>query len=184
LTIDRGGSAAPHARLHVLYSAAEIASRVEALAAEIASRLPADFVIVALLKGAWVFVADLGRALDHAGAHPEIEFMRLSSYGPAKESSGTVRLHGEIPAGLSGRPVLLVDDIVDTGRSIAYAAARLRERGIAGLWTCALLDKPQRREVEVVIDFVGFTIGNVFVVGYGTDHAEKHRHLPYICIVE
>jgi hypoxanthine phosphoribosyltransferase len=110
--------------------------------------------------------------------------MRLSSYGPAKESSGMVQLLGDIPAALAARPVLLVDDIVDTGRSIAYAIAQLRRRGIANLWTCALLDKPQRREVEVAIDFVGFSIGDVFVVGYGTDHAEKYRHLPYIGAVE
>jgi hypoxanthine phosphoribosyltransferase len=107
--------------------------------------------------------------------------MRLSSYGLAKESSGAVQLLGDIPADLAGRPVLLVDD---TGRSIAYAAAQLRQRGIGDLWTCALLDKPQRREVEVAIDFVGFTIGDVFVVGYGTDYTEKYRHLPYIGVVE
>ena len=166
--------------MRVLFSAAEIAARVDALTAEIARTIPADFVLVGLLKGAAVFVADLIRALDRAGARPEIEFMRLSSYGPAKESSGAVRLLGEIPAGLARRPILLVDDNVDTGRSIAYAAARLRERRIRELWTCALLDKPRRREIEVAIDFVGFTVGDVFVVGYGTDHAEKYRHLPYI----
>ena len=79
---------------------------------------------------------------------------------------------------------MLVDDMVDTGRSIAYAAAQLRRCGVAGLWSCALLNKPQRREVEVTLDFVGFTVGDVFVVGYGTDHAEKYRHLPYIGAVE
>jgi hypoxanthine phosphoribosyltransferase len=170
--------------LRVLFSAAEIAARVDTLAAEIARAIPADFVMVGLLKGAAVFAADLIRALDRAGARPEIEFMRLSSYGLAKESSGAVQLLGDIPADLAGRPVLLVDDIVDTGRSIAYAAAQLRQRGIGDLWTCALLDKPQRREVEVAIDFVGFSIGDVFVVGYGTDFAEKYRHLPYIGVVE
>jgi hypoxanthine phosphoribosyltransferase len=170
--------------MRVLFSAAEIAVRVDALAAEIARTLPADFVVVGLLKGAVVFVADLARALDRSGAHPEIEFMRLSSYGLAKESSGTVQLLGDIPASLAGRPVLLVDDIVDTGRSIAYAAAQLRRRGVRDLRICALLDKPQRREVEVSLDFVGFTIGDVFVVGYGTDYAEKYRHLPYIGAVD
>jgi hypoxanthine phosphoribosyltransferase len=166
--------------LRVLFSAAEIAARVDTLAGEIAHTLPADFVMVGLLKGAWVFVADLARALERAGANPEIEFMRLSSYGLAKKSSGAVQLLGDIPPELAGRPVLLVDDIVDTGRSIAFAAAQLRQRGISNLWICALLDKPQRREVEVAIDFVGFTIGDVFVVGYGADYAEKYRHLPYI----
>jgi len=167
--------------LRVLFTAADIAARVDTLAMEIAGAMPADFVIVGLLKSAAVFVADLARALHHAGARPEIEFIRLSSYGFA--SSGVVQLHGDIPAGLAGRPVLLVDDIVDTGRSIAYAAAQLHRRGISGLWTCALLDKPQRREIKVTIDFVGFSIGNVFVAGYGTDYAEKYRHLPYIGVV-
>src|SRR5215468_4775540 len=160
--------------MRVLFSAAEIAARVEALAGEVAYTLPADFVMVGLLKGAVVFVADLARAFARAGARPEIEFIRLSSYGLAKESSGAVQLLGEMPAGLAGRPVLLVDDIVDTGRSIAFAAAQLHRRGISGLWTCALLDKPQRREIKVTIDFVGFSIGNVFVAGYGTDYAEKY----------
>ena len=170
--------------MRVIFSAAEIAARVDALAAEIVRTIPAEFVIVALLKGAAVFVADLVRALDRAGARPEIEFMQLSSYGLAKESSGVVQLLGDIPAGLAGRPVLLVDDIVDTGRTIAYAAAQLRQRAIGDLWTCALLDKPQRREIEVAIDFVGFSIADVFAVGYGTDYAEKYRHLPYIGAME
>jgi hypoxanthine phosphoribosyltransferase len=170
--------------MRVLFSAAEIAARVDALAAEIARTIRAEFVIVGLRKSAAVFVADLVRALDRAGAHPEIEFMRLSSYGVAKASSGAVQLLGDVPANLAGRPVLLVDDIVDTGRSIAYAAAQLRQREVGDLWTCALLDKPQRREIEVVIDFVGFSIGDVFVAGYGTDYAEKYRHLPYIGAVE
>ena len=170
--------------MRVIFSAAEIAARVDALAAEIVRTIPAEFVIVALLKGAAVFVADLVRALDRAGARPEIEFMQLSSYGLAKESSGVVQLLGDISAGLAGRPVLLVDDIVDTGRTIAYAAAQLRQRGIGDLWTCALLDKLQRREIEVAIDFVGFSIGDVFAVGYGTDYAEKYRHLPYIGAME
>jgi hypoxanthine phosphoribosyltransferase len=168
--------------MRVLFSAAEIAARVDTLAAEIARAIPDDFVMVGLLKGAVVFVADLARALDRAGARPEVEFMRLSSYGRAKESSGTVQLLGDIPAALTGRPwrpVLLVDDIVDTGRSIAYAIEQLRGRGSANLWTCALLDKPKRREVEVAIDFVGFSIGDVFVVSYGTDHAEKYA----ICLI-
>jgi hypoxanthine phosphoribosyltransferase len=170
--------------IRTLISSEEIAARVEALAAEIARTIPDDFVIVGLLKGAAIFVADLARALDRAGAHPEIEFMRLSSYGLAKVSSGEVHLLGDVPTDLAGRRVLLVDDIVDTGRSIAYAAALLRQRGISDLWTCALLDKPERREIEVKIDFVGFSIRDVFVAGYGIDYAEEYRYLPYIGIVE
>jgi hypoxanthine phosphoribosyltransferase len=170
--------------MRALFSAAEIAARVDTLAAEIAHTLPANLVMVGILKGAAVFAADLIRALDRAGAHPEIEFIRLSSYGLARQSSGAVQLLGDIPGGLTGRPVLLVDDIVDTGRSIAYAAAQLRRREVSDLWICALLDKPQRREIQIAIDFVGFTVGDVFVVGYGTDYAEKYRHLPYIGTVD
>src|SRR6516225_6319325 len=127
--------------MRVLFTAVEIAARVDALAMEIAGRIPADFVMVGLLKSAAVFVADLARALDRAGARPEIEFIRLSSYGLAKESSGAVQLLGEVPAALAGRPVLLVDDIVDTGRSLAFATTQLRQHGVGDLWTCALLDK-------------------------------------------
>lgn len=170
--------------MRVLFSAAEIAARVDALAAEIARTIPDDFVIIGVLKGAAVFVADLVRALDRAGARPEIEFMRLSSYGLDKESSGAVQLFGDVHADLAGRRILLVDDIVDSGRSISYAATQLRQHGIGNLWTCVLLDKPERRQIEVAIDFVGFSIGEVFVVGYGTDYAEKYRHLPYIGAVE
>jgi len=108
--------------------------------------------------------------------------MRLSSYGFAKESSGDVHLLADIPIDIAGRGTLLIDDIVDTGRSTAFAAALLRQRKIGDLWTCALL--PQRREVAVAIDFVGFRIGDVFVAGYGIDYAEKYRHLPYIGVVD
>lgn len=110
--------------------------------------------------------------------------MRLSSYGPAKVSSGEVHLLGDIPTDLAGRRVLIVDDIADTGRSIAYATGLLHQHGISNLWTYALLDKPERREVDINIDFVGFSIADVFVAGYGIDYAEKYRHLPYIGVVE
>jgi hypoxanthine phosphoribosyltransferase len=174
----------PRVGIRRLIGRAEIAARVEALAAEIVRRLGADFVVVGILKGALVFVADLVRALDRAGAAPEIELMRLASYGSATESSGEVRLIGGIPTGLGDRRVLLVDDIVDSGRSIAHAAALLRRGGVGELWTCALIDKPMRREVAFAVDFVGFSIGDVFIAGYGTDRAEKYRHLPYIGVVE
>ncbi len=169
--------------IRTLFSEAEIATRVELLAGEIARTIPGDFVMVGLLKGAAVFLADLARALHRAGARPEIEFMRLSSYGLGTESSGDVRLLGDIPTGIAGSRVLLIDDIVDSGRSIAFASVLLRQREIGDLWTCALLDKPERREVDLPIDFAGFRIENVFVAGYGIDHAEKYRHLPYIGIV-
>lgn len=167
-----------------LYGEDEIARRVEALAGEIAEAVSGDFAIVALLKGSFVFVADLLRVLGRSGLAPTVEFMRVSSYGQAKESSGLVRLIGEVPKEVAGRTVLLVDDIVDTGRSLAFARDRLVEAGAEKVWTCTLLDKPSRREISLRVDFVGFVIEDVFVVGYGIDFAEQYRHLPYIGIVE
>ncbi len=163
-----------------LFDEAEIARRVAELAPEIARAMPDDFTIVALLKGAFVFTADLARALDRAGRRPRIDFMTLSSYGHGRESSGRVRLIGEPPAGISGRAVLLIDDVADSGRSLAFARDLLAERGAGQISICALIDKPGQREVPLAVDFAGFTVGDSFVVGYGIDYAERYRHLPYI----
>lgn len=166
-----------------LFSEEQIAARVDGLAREIAAALPADFTIVGLLTGCFVLVADLIRALDRAGVRPRVNFIRLSSYGKGKESSRLVRLIGDIPE-VAGGNVLLVDDIVDTGRTQLFARNLLREHGAARVWACALLEKPSRREVEVTTDFIGFAIDDVFVVGYGIDYAEQYRHLPYIGAVD
>jgi len=163
-----------------LFDEATIAERVDALAGEIDQAIAGDFVVVGLLKGSFIFVADLVRALYRKGREPRIEFMRLSSYGMGTQSAGEVHLLGDIPTDIAGGQILLVDDIVDTGRSIAYAMALMKQREVAGLWTCALLDKPSRREVEVTADFVGFSIDDLFIAGYGIDYAEKYRYLPYI----
>jgi hypoxanthine phosphoribosyltransferase len=167
-----------------LFGEDEIRERVEQLAQEIAGTVPGDVVIVGLLKGCFVFLGDLVRALYRVGACPEVEFMRLSSYGLEKTSSGLVHLIGDVPMDVSGRKVLLVDDIVDTGRSVAYARALLKQRDVADLWICALVDKPSRREVDVTLDFIGFTIADVFIAGYGIDYAEQYRSLPYIGAVQ
>ena len=177
---DVGMSTEPHGHVTKLYDEAAITDRVAALAPEIARAIPGDFTIVGLLKGAFVFVADLVRALDCAGRRPRIEFVTLSSYGHGKERSGAVRLIGALPEGVAGRDVLLVDDVADTGHSLAFAHNLLRDQGAARIWTCALIDKPSRREVDLEVDFTGFTVGDVFVVGYGIDYAERYRHLPYI----
>ena len=177
-TVVEGGD-----QITKLHDAAEIARRIDALAAEIAAALPKDPLVVALLKGSFVFVADLVRALHPLGLTPQIEFLRLSSYGMGKESSRQVRLIGEVPR-VAGRAVLLVDDIVDTGRSLAQARDLLAEGGAEKVWTCALVDKPARREVDFKADFVGFSVPDLFLVGYGIDYAEKHRHLPYIGTVD
>ena len=172
-------------KVATLFSEAEVEARVMAIAAAIADQLPDRFTLVGLLKGSFVFVADLARALSKAGCTPRIEFMRVSSYGSGTTSSGIVSLMGDAPDGVKGEPILLVDDIQDSGRTLAFTRAFLLERGAAKVWTCTLLDKPSRREVESgEVDFVGFAIPDVFVVGYGIDYAEKYRHLPYIGKVE
>ena len=166
-----------------LFDEHEIAARVDELARMAADRLPGDFAIVGLLIGSFVFVADLIRALHRIGCKPGVEFLRLSSYGLGRESSGAVRLIGETELDLAGRVVLLVDDIVDTGRTLLYARDLLHERTAANVFTCALLDKPSRREVAITPDFVGFTIPDVFVVGYGIDYAHQYRQLPFIGMI-
>jgi hypoxanthine phosphoribosyltransferase len=170
-------SAAPVSKL---FDEADIAARVEALADDIVRAMGTEFVVIGVLKGSFVFLADLVRALARAGATPSIEFMRLASYGQKRESSGEVLLLGDVPRDFGGRAVLLVDDIVDTGLSMAYGRRLLTERHASGVRTCALLAKPSRRQVEVAIDFIGFEIPDVFVVGYGIDYAEQYRYLPYI----
>ncbi len=167
-----------------LFGEEEIARRVDELAKEIAAVISGDLVLVGLLKGSFVFMADLVRALGRAGLTPHVDFMRVASYGAAKQSSGEVRLIGDAPADLMGRRVLLIDDILDTGRSLVFARSLLLEWGASRIWTCALVDKPSRREVDCSADFVGFTIDDVFVVGYGIDYAEDYRHLPYIGAVD
>ena len=167
-----------------LFDEHEIAARVEELARMAADRLPANFVIVGLLTGSFAFVADFIRPLHRIGCKPIVEFLRLSSYGLGRESSGDVRLIGETELDLAGRVVLLVDDIVDTGRTLLYARDLLREREVASVFTCTLVDKPSRREVAIDPDFVGFTIPDVFIVGYGIDYAHQYRQLPFIGMIK
>jgi hypoxanthine phosphoribosyltransferase len=165
----------------LMFDAEQIARRVDELAREIRQKIGGpDLALVGILKGSFMFMADLARALERAGARPQIEFMRLASYGQKKESSGEVLLLADAPRDFEGRPVVVVDDIVDTGLSMDYGRKLLAERNVGAVHTCALLDKPSRRNVDVAVDFVGFTIPDVFVVGYGIDFAEGYRYLPYI----
>jgi hypoxanthine phosphoribosyltransferase len=175
---------APTETVTRLFDEAAIAARVADLAQEISLAMPEAFTVVGLLKGSFVFVADLVRALDRAGRRPRVDFITLSSYGLGRESSGKVRLVGAPPQDIAGRAVLLVDDVVDTGRSLDFARNLLLQLGASEVRSCALLDKPARRAVAVPLDFIGFTVGDVFVVGYGIDHAEHYRHLPYLGAVE
>jgi hypoxanthine phosphoribosyltransferase len=172
--------ATPPTHISPLFTAEEIAARVETIAAEVAAAFPHEFLMVSVLKGAFVFSADLIRALHDLGVHPEVTFITLSSYGGATESSGLVRMQGEFAANVAGRRVLIVDDILDTGQTLAYAKRMLAERGAEEVRLCVLVDKPVRREVQLEPDFVGFTIGDHFIVGYGIDYAEAFRDLPYL----
>lgn len=179
-----GGGEVVGETVRPLFSADQIAARVRALAVEIEACGCSDLILVGLLKGCFVFLADLVRALDGRGCTPQVDFVRLTSYGAHRDSSGTVRIMGEVPKGLAGRDVLIVDDIVDTGRTLTVACNLMRELGAKQVRVCALLDKPSRREVEIKPNYVGFEIPDVFVVGYGIDHAERHRHLPYIATID
>lgn len=171
--------------IEVFIPAERIAARVTELGAEIAAALPPEahaegLVVLGPLKGAVVFMADLIRALHPHVEHVEIDFIGLASYGRGTHSSGEVTLDSVPRHPVRGQHVLLVDDIVDTGRTLAFAQAWLAERGAASVRTATLLDKPSRRVVTVPVEHVGFEIEDVFVVGYGTDLAERHRELPYL----
>jgi hypoxanthine phosphoribosyltransferase len=168
----------------IRFSAAEIAARVETMAVELAGKLPADTLVVSVLKGSFVFAADLIRALSHAGADWAMDFLTLSSYGTGTETSGRVRVVRDIVDDVRGRDVLLVDDILESGLTLSFAKNLLKERGARRVWVCTLLDKPAKRRAELTADFVGFVAGDEFLVGYGLDWAHRFRGLPYIGVVE
>ena len=167
-----------------LYSAEEIAVRVDALAKDIAAAMPEDILVVAILKGGFVFAADLIRALHGAGMYPRVDFMTLSSYGAGKESSGKVSIARDISDDIQGADILLVDDILESGRTVAASRRLLLERGASSVKICMLLDKPGKRKVECEADFCGFVVPDLFVVGYGLDFAHYYRDLPYIGTVD
>ena len=163
-----------------LYSAETIAERIEAIAHDIAAAKLRDLIIVAVLKGSFIFAADLIRALHRNGLAPEIDFIFLASYGTGTSSLGEVRIVRDVESELAGRDVVLVDDILDSGRTLAFAKELLEGRGAARVLTCVLLDKKVPRAAEIVPDFTGFQCPPVFVVGYGTDLAHRYRELPFI----
>ncbi|HMO09582.1 MAG TPA: hypoxanthine phosphoribosyltransferase [Paracoccaceae bacterium] len=162
-----------------MISAKSIAARVEALAREITAHFAGTdkLVVVGLLRGSFVFIADLVREID---LPVEVDFLEASSYGDALESSREVRILKDLRGEIAGRDVLVVEDIVDTGFTLHHVLTLLRARGPARLKVCALLDKPSRREAEIAADWVGFSIPDEFVVGYGIDFAQRNRNLPYI----
>jgi len=168
----------------IRFSAAEIAARVEEMAIDLAGKLPPDTLVVSVLKGSFVFAADLIRALSRAGADWSMDFITLSSYGSGTQTSGHVRIVRDIVDEVRGRDVLLVDDILESGFTLSFAKNLLQERGARRAWICTLLDKPHKRRVALTADFVGFEAGDEFLVGYGLDWAHRFRGLPYIGVVE
>jgi hypoxanthine phosphoribosyltransferase len=167
----------------ILLSAGVIQARVLEIAAEIRRDFEneAQLHFVSVLKGAFMFLGDLIRAMDRPVT---IDFMAVSSYGKSTTSSGEVRVLKDLDTGLEGRNVVIVEDIVDTGLTLAYLQEILHARGPKQLKTACLLSKPSRRVVDVKVDYVGFTIEDRFVVGYGLDYAEQFRNLPYIAELE
>ncbi len=159
---------------------------LQAKVAELGRQISEDYrgrnpLLICLLRGAVVFLSDLIRATD---IPLEMDFMAISSYGDSTESSGVVRLMMDLKSNITGRNVLIVEDIVDTGRTLAYILDNLQTRRPADIKVCALLSKPSRREDEVKLDYLGFEIPDKFVVGYGLDYAENYRNLPFIGILK
>jgi len=139
-----------------------------------------DLLLVGVLKGAVFFMADLMRALS---IPCEIDFMAISSYGAQTDSSGVVRILKDLDTNIAGRRVLVVEDIIDSGLTLSYLMRSLKARKPASLEICALLTKPERREIDVPVRYVGFDIPNRFVIGYGLDFAERYRNLPYVAVL-
>jgi hypoxanthine phosphoribosyltransferase len=166
----------------ILLDSSAVANRV----AELGAQLSADYagrtpVLVSVLKGALVFLADLMRAMDLPSS---IDFMEVSSYGAATESSGQVRILKDLSKPIEGRDVIVVEDIIDTGLTLNYLLGYLADRQPATIKICCLLDKPARRLAEIDIDYIGFTIPDRFVIGYGLDYDERYRNLPYIGVLK
>lgn len=167
----------------VMISEDEIKSKVY----EIAKRIEEDYkdeenlLVVGILKGANIFVADLIRNIN---LDVNMDFMSVSSYGNSTESSGTVKIIKDLDVDIENKNVLIVEDIIDSGLTLSNLVAALKTRNPKSLKLCTLLDKPQRRTVDIPVDYVGFVIEDKFIVGYGIDYAEKYRNLPYIGVVE
>ncbi len=175
-------AAAP--RVRVLFDEATIARRNEELARAVAAADLKDLLVVAVLKGSFMFAADLIRALHRAGLGPQVEFIHLSSYRAATVSSGQVEILRDVESDVRDRDVLLVDDILESGRTVTFAKDLLMARGARRVLTAVLLEKPGKRAVSIQADFVGFTCPDVFVVGYGMDVAHSYRQLPFVGVVD
>ncbi len=166
----------------ILIEEETLAARVAELGAEVSADYEGrDLLLIGVLKGAVFFMADLMRHLTVAC---EVDFMAISSYGDATDSSGIVRILKDLDISIEGRDVLVVEDIIDSGLTLSYLIRNLESREPASLEVCALLTKPSRREIDVRVRYVGFEIPNKFVVGYGLDFAERYRNLPYVGVLD
>lgn len=172
-------------QMRTLYSERQVRDRVDALAADIARTMPGAFLMAPVLTGAFVFAADLLRALNRIGCDPLVDFVQLSSYGGARASSGVVTLLKDFSVTLEGRSVLLIDDVLDTGRSLYFAKNMVLDRGAKEARICVLVRKATGRSADIDPDFVGFEAGaRDFIVGYGMDEAGKNRGLPCIAALD
>lgn len=169
--------------MNVLIEAEVIHNRIREMAGEIEAAYPRNEPIhlVCVLKGGFVFMADLVRAMT---ARVSLDFIAVSSYGSGTKSSGEVRFQKDLDASIEDRHVLLVEDIVDTGRTLKYLQQVLARRAPRTIRTACLLSKPSRREVDVPVEYIGFTIEDRFVVGYGLDYDERYRNLPHIAVLD
>jgi len=169
-------------KLHILFRQDEIETTVKRLAAEIKEDYHAKYpLLIGVLKGSFMFLADLVRLLDFP---LEVEFIRLSSYSRSRQSSGRIKMVQGLCSEIRGRDVLVIEDIVDTGLTTSFLLDYLRKKKPNSLRLCSLTDKPSRREVPVTIDYLGFTVPNKFIVGYGIDWDERFRNLPEIHVLE
>jgi hypoxanthine phosphoribosyltransferase len=171
-------------KIKVLFDETAIAKRNAELAREIAKGTFDNLLVVPVLKGSFMFAADLIRAMHRCGLSPDVEFIQLSSYRKSTVSSGQVNVIKDVDSTVKDRDILLVDDILESGRTIAYAKDLLSARGAKRVWVCVLLEKPGHRAVQIEADFVGFICPDLFVVGYGMDVAHAYRELPFVGVVE
>lgn len=169
-------------KVSVLIPEEKVSARIRELAAEISEEYKGRHIhMICVLKGGVYFMTELSK---HVTESCSLDFMAISSYGDGTVSSGKIRIKKDLDESVEGKDVLVVEDIIDSGRTLSYLMEDLAKRGPASLKLCTLLDKPDRRECEVKVDYVGFTIPDAFVVGYGLDYQQKYRNLPYIGVVE
>lgn len=165
-------------RIETLISRAEVEKRIKELAKKIESEYKdKDLICVGLLKGSVIFLSDLIKEID---IPLQIDFMNVSSYGNETTTSGNVKILKDTDLDVSGKDVLIIEDIIDTGITLEYVLGMFKAKGVSSVKVCTLLSKPERRKVEVFVDYIGFEIPDKFVVGYGLDYAQKYRNLPYI----